>query len=131
MAFSDVFDRFRNGATSYVAAASGTWAMATQAVTVNGGAITLDYALGQQVIVSLTEDVTSVQVVNLPLNGAVMELLLTQDATGGHVVNWPAGWLSAGGFRPILPPTPGSISRVIIATGSGRTFLDFAGLDYK
>lgn len=112
-------------------AVSGSFAMAAQAVAIVAGQITLDYALGQQVEILLDQDVTGITLTGMPAAGAIMELILTQDATGGRAVTWPTGWLAAGGFRPELPPYPGSVSRILISTAAGRVFLDFSGLDYR
>lgn len=126
--FADAFAKLTPPA---VAGVSGSFAMAGQTVQVSAGALTAAYAAGQQVFATLTENVTSVALTGMPASGAIMELVLTQDATGGRTVAWPVSWLAAGGFRPDVSPQPGSISRVLVSTGDGRVFVDFAGLNYR
>lgn len=110
---------------------SGTFAMVAQSVVIVAGNLVLDYSLGQQVEVTLDQNVAGITLTGMPASGAIMELILMQDATGGRTVTWPAGWLAAGGFRPELPPYPGSVSRILISTAGGRVFVDFSGLDYR
>jgi len=39
-------------------------------------------------------------------------IAITQDLTGGRTVTWAAGWVSAGGVRPVLSTAPSAVDYI-------------------
>lgn len=62
----------------------------------------------------------------------MLELVLTQDSTGGWVVNWGSTIRWEGGTAPTLSTTPGAIDRLVfMSVDNGVTwFGDVVGLGY-
>lgn len=67
------------------------------------GTLTLNYEAGPHFDTTLTENVTTVDIVNVPASGcyAEIQILLTQDATA-RTVTWPASFKWPGGSAPDL-----------------------------
>lgn len=62
---------------------------------------------------------------------ATLELILTQDGTGGRTVTWPGSVKWSGG-APTLSTAAAAVDRVVLASYNGGTtwFGDLIGLNY-
>jgi hypothetical protein len=61
-----------------------------------------------------------------------LELVLTQDATGGRLVTWPSSVRWPGGDAPTLSTAAGAVDRLVFVTYNGGTtwYGDVIGLGY-
>lgn len=80
-----------------------------------GGVLTLDLALGKNFVVSLTENVTDIQITNLPAAGIVAELDIdfVQDAVGGRTVVLPASFKALGGSDIAVLATANAVTVLV------------------
>lgn len=103
------------------------------APTSSAGALTLDLQNGNVFEVTLTENITTLTLSNPPASGkgGAFSLILTQDATGGRTVTWPASVKWAGGTAPTLSTTASAIDVLtFMTTDGGTTWYGFsAGLN--
>jgi len=83
----------------------------------------LDLENGNVFAVTLTEDVTTLNLSNPPASGKAgsITIILAQDATGGWAFTWPASVKWAGGTAPTLTTTAGSIDIITLLTVDGGT----------
>lgn len=66
-----------------------------------------------------------------PAAGKSLSLALTQDATGGRLVTWPASVRWAGGTAPTLTPGANKTDRITFLCDDGATWAGFvAGLNF-
>lgn len=97
----------------------------------SAGALGLDLSTGNNFDVTLTED-TTISITNPPAAGKFgsLSLVLTQDATGGWAVTWPASVKWAGGAAPALSTAAGAIDVLTFITkDAGASWYGFpAGL---
>lgn len=78
----------------------------------SGAAPSVDWTAGNVQTLTLNAATVTPTFVN-PLGGCDLKLLLTQDATGGRDVVWPAAVTWIGNGPPSLLATPGAISEVL------------------
>lgn len=92
--------------------------------TISSGVLTLDFHLGQYAKVTLTENVTSVVILNPPEAGFVgtMTVELTQDATGSRT--FAGTYLTASGAGLDFSAAANSMSLIaFMTTDNGATYL--------
>lgn len=86
----------------------------------SSGTLTLDMDNGNIFNVTLTENVTTLTISNVPPTGGVnIVLVLTQDATGSRTVTWPASVKWAGGTQPTLTTTANAIDIITMFSVDG------------
>lgn len=97
------------------------------------GATTIDCALGNLWKLTLTGNVTSLTLTNVPVGGFSLYLHLVQDATGGRAFAWPGPWNWAGGIEPQLVTTANAVNIVTVQTLDGGVRWDafFSSRDSK
>jgi hypothetical protein len=112
------------------------WAAGTQvhAVGNSGTALTVDAASTSGYIktITLTGNCTFTFTGATSGQVATLELVLTQDGTGGRTVTWPASVDWGNGTAPTLTTTAGSVSRLVFTSYNGGTiwFGDLIGTGY-
>jgi len=108
---------------------------ATASPTISGGTLTLDLAQGNVFNVAQDADITTLAFSNVPASGRLVSvtLILTQDATGGWTIAWPAAVKWDGGVAPTLVTTAASTALLsLLSFDGGTTWLGFlAGSDLK
>lgn len=97
------------------------------------GTVELDLAKGTTFVVDLTENLTTMDVIEpraTDEQSFEFLLLLKQDGTGGRTVSFPAGWVWPGGSVPTVTATANAedlfkvtvIDRTFYATTRGQDF---------
>lgn len=124
-----VVDR-ASGRVSLKQGFSGGQAFVRQWPTSAGGAVAVDYRAGQHVELVLSENVSSVIVSNWPATGGQILLVVKQDGTGAHSFAWPAGWLAAGGSKPVMTSAAHGMDRYLISHDGSTTVIDTLGQAY-
>lgn len=101
----------------------------------SAGTLTLDLETGNVFEVTLTEDVTTLNLNNPPASGSAgsIFLIIAQDATGGWSITWPGSVQWPGGTAPTLTGTASSVDIVSLVTrDGGTTWYGFeGGLDFS
>ena len=101
----------------------------------SAGTLTLDIENGNIFEVTLTENVTTLNINNPPASGKAgsFTLILKQDGTGGYTVTWPAAVKWAGGTAPTLSSGPNDIDIItFLTTDAGTAWYGMtAGLDFS
>lgn len=101
------------------------------------GKLTIDASDGGIFYFTVQENITNVEILNVPQSGELkIQLQLTQDPVGGHTVTWSINGVTAkaaGGLLPTLTPAADAVDEYILKTGdAGSTwFLFTAGQDIK
>lgn len=99
----------------------------------SGTALTLDAASssGWVKTITLTGNCTFTLTGATAGQVAVLELVLTQDATGSRIVTWPAA-VKWSGSAPVLSAAANAVDRVLLASYNGGTtwFADLVGKAY-
>jgi hypothetical protein len=100
-----------------------------------GGVLTIDVMAAATLSFTLTQNVTSVLVVNRPPAGRAIrtELVVTQDGVGGRtIIGWPAGTKSPGGINPGigLSASPNAEDVLILETGATKTKITLVAQNY-
>ena len=99
---------------------------------IDSGTLTLDFHQGQYAKVSLTENVTGVNILNAPAPGTLanMSVEITQDATGGRT--FAGTFLTDSGAGLGVSTTANAKSLVVLlTTDGGSSYLGmFAGKDF-
>src|SRR5690606_14414326 len=91
------------------------YGVAAQSLTSSAGVLTIDYTKGQDVYVTLTENITSIVVNNWPANSTgLLTITFIQDATGGRTVAWPASWLWPFGLDPTVQAEAGADTEIAL-----------------
>jgi hypothetical protein len=95
----------------------------------SGGALTLDLANGNHFKVTLTENVTSITISNLPTAQTGSRLVaiilyLKQNGTGGWTVTFPASFKFSGSVTPTVTSTASRTDKLIATTLDGGTTYD-------
>jgi hypothetical protein len=98
----------------------------------SGTALTLNRANGGAQTVTLTGTCTITLAGATAGQVSTLDLVLTQDATGGRSVVWPATVKWAGGAAPTLSTAVGAVDRIVLTTYDGglRWFGDVRGKAY-
>jgi len=95
---------------------------------------TIDCSVGNAYVVTMTANITSISFSNVPAAGSVFTLtmFLTQDATGGRTVTWPASVKWQGGATPTLTATGSKMDIIQLVTHDGGTnwYGSVVGLNY-
>ncbi|AWJ93855.1 hypothetical protein Sp245p_28975 (plasmid) [Azospirillum baldaniorum] len=84
-----------------------SYAVATDTPTIIAGTVSLNLDNANAFQVSLTANVTSISLQNVPASGRLVEIAVqfTQDATGGRTVAWPTSFKWQGGMAPTVSST--------------------------
>lgn len=94
----------------------------------SAGTLTIDLTAGNVAEVTLTENVTTLNLNNPPATGKAgsLTMILKQDATGSRTVTWPASVKWAGGTAPTLSTAASSIDVLTFVTiDAGTTWYAF------
>lgn len=86
--------------------------------------VAIDYELGSYVELSMTSDITTFSITNVPASArfATLRLKIQQDGTGGRGVTWPVSYNWPGGNAPdISAGTANQIDFVDLWTDDGGT----------
>lgn len=78
--------------------------------------IDLEDAKSNNLHLTLTSNVSSFSLTN-PVDGAVYNIRLIQDATGGHTFALPAEWKFSDGIKPTLATTPNAVNFISLEWG--------------
>lgn len=96
----------------------------------SGGTLTVDLALGNSFVTTLTENVTTLTISSVPsTNYITFELRVIQDGAGGaYTMTQPASVLSPGGTAPTITTSNDAIDRLTYVSIDGGTtwLLDFS-----
>lgn len=87
------------------------------------GTLTLDFVNGPAFEVTLTEDVTTLNLNNPPASGTMgsITLIVIQDGTGGWAITWPGSVIWPASVTPTLTSDPGAIDIFVLLTTDGGT----------
>ncbi len=98
----------------------GSFCIENQIRTSVGGVLNLDYTAGMGVTLQLTEDITTINFLNIPtaLDVCQFEFDIRQDAPTDRSINWPATIIWPGAQEPIIT-TPGSVHQIHLRTTNG------------
>jgi hypothetical protein len=92
-------------------------------VSSSAGVLTLDLSSGDFFKTTLTENITSIVLTNVPAAGT-FSLRITQDAASARTVTFPATFLKQGGGDFTVSTTLGARDRIIFTTDDGGTSFD-------
>lgn len=97
--------------------------------TISSGTLTLDLSTGRFFNVSLNANVTTLAFSNVPSSvAAIIDLKLTQDATGGRTFTWPSAVKWPNGYVPTVTSTANSVDIfTLLTTDGGTTWQGFIG----
>lgn len=104
----------------------------TQDVTGNGS-LSINFASGRSVNLSLTGNVTSFAITNVPETGFECSVVLNISNTGAYGISaWPSGSKAPGGVAPTIASGAGKLTTIILRTKDGGTnwYVDSPGNDY-
>lgn len=90
------------------------------------GVLTLDASLGDYFVVTLTENITSIVMTNVPA-ACTLSLRIMQNATTARTVVFPASFLKRGGGDFVVPTTLSARHRMVMTTDNsgGSWDVDF------
>ena len=95
----------------------------------SAGTLTLDLSTGTNFAVTLTANVTTITISNVPSTGQYVPIVVefSQDATGGRTVTgWPSGTKWPGGAAPTITATANAVDVISGYTRDGGTTYRFA-----
>lgn len=94
--------------------------------------LSIDARAGLAVNLTLSVAITTLTFANvLTTKQTVLTFYLTQDATGGRTVIWPAGVKFPGGGAPALTTSAGATDIIVLRTPDGVTFYgEVIGMNY-
>jgi hypothetical protein len=115
------------GATTPAAARFTSAATPPNAIGNSGAAFTVDASRSNVHAVTMTA--ASTMTLSNMVSGQTINVQITQDATGGRVITWPAGLLWLGGVTPALSAAAAAIDMLVI-TCVGTNFLAALGKGY-
>jgi hypothetical protein len=89
----------------------------------------IDCSLGNVTTVTMSASITSLTFSNIPASGRAytITLILTQDATGGRSITWPASVKWAGGVAPSLSAASKTDIVSLLTKDGGTTWFGFIG----
>ena len=93
------------------------------AVASASGVLTLDLSLGDYFKTTLTENISSIVLTNVPAAGT-FSLAITQHASAAKTVAFPSTWKKAGGGSFAASTAVGARDRIIFTTDNGGTSFD-------
>lgn len=91
---------------------------------VSGGTVTLDMSISNSFATTLTANVTTVSIINIPISGVYAQFVwrITQDGAGGaYTVTQPAGVTVPGGGGITISTGNNAVDRLIYTTVDGGT----------
>jgi hypothetical protein len=95
------------------------WAAPIQRLVADAADLTINYALGKHVVVSLEANVSSFSVVGWPAADRLARLTLEITNAGGFSIAWPA-WIEwAYGVVPVVSPGAGAFDMIALTTVDG------------
>lgn len=101
---------------------------------ISAGVLTLDLSTANVFKVTHNANITTLTISNPPSSGisCCFVLNLTQDATGGRTITFPAACVKSGGTALSLSTTANKRNKIIFDTDNGGTTYDIAlaGKDY-
>lgn len=103
-------------------------------VTANTGtAYSIDPAAGSAFNLTLTGNVTFALIAPAAACSVSVRVKLTQDATGGRTVTWPASVKWGNGLVPVTSTAAGKVDRYVFETSDGGVtwYGDLLGVDYR
>lgn len=108
--------------------------VAVHAVGNSGAALTLDASVNSGAVktVTLTANCTLTLTGAVSGQATVLELVLTQDATGSRTVTWPASVKWGSAVVPSLSTAAAAVDRVVLTSYNGGTtwYGDLVGRNY-
>jgi hypothetical protein len=91
-------------------------------LSISAGSLALDLALFNNFKVSLTSNVTTINVSNwVTAKATSVVLRLTQDGTGSRTVTFPAGWKWSGNVAPTMTATANKSDVIVLWSDDGGT----------
>lgn len=78
-----------------------------------GGTLTMDMTESNVFTTTMTEAVNTLTLSNAA-QGQTVNIILTQDASGGRVMTWPASFKWAGGTAAVLSTNPNAVDVLVI-----------------
>jgi hypothetical protein len=116
---------------SHLAAVSigGSAAATPVVVTFSATAMTVNCVLSNVFTTTFTTNVTVAPTLSNPTDGQTINWFITQDATGGRTIVWPASFKWAGGatFAGVLSTSPNAVD-LVVATYRSATGFWYASL---
>lgn len=93
--------------------------MSTPAI--SSGVLTLNLELGNVFVVTLTENVTTLNFANVPPSDFAtnITLVLTQDATGSRTFVWPSSIKWENGYVPVISSAANKVDEYSLRTTNG------------
>jgi hypothetical protein len=97
------------------------------------GALMIDYSLGRSVSLTLTGNITSVSVSNLPVVNFEAQVVLNITNSGAFGITWGSSFYAPGGSPPVIAQGAGALTTIVLRTLNGGTsyFLDAPGSGYS
>lgn len=103
-------------------------------LTAAAGVLTVDLTSGTVFTHTLSANITSISVINLPSpmtnKAQTFSLRFVQNATGGYTVTWPASflWSNGGADKPVVTPQANAVDIFSFTTyDGGATWSSFVG----
>lgn len=98
------------------------------AVSSSAGVLTLDCSAGQNFTVTLTENITSIVLTNLAGAGFAteIEVVFTQNGTGGYTVALPAAFKALGGSDLVVAAAANAVTVLSAKTVDNGTAWSYA-----
>ena len=97
------------------------------AISSSAGMVLLDCDLGNVFTLSLTENIITLNITNIPASGKAIGITLILEADGTQrAIAWPASFLWSGGTAPTITATNAKKDAIVFMTyDAGTTFLAF------
>lgn len=97
------------------------------AVSSSAGMVLLDCDLGNVFTLSLTENIITLNITNIPASGKAIGITLILEADGTQrTIAWPASFLWSGGTAPTITATNAKKDAIVFMTyDNGSSFLAF------
>ena len=97
------------------------------AISSSAGMVLLDCDLGNVFTLSLTENIITLNITNIPASGKAIGITLILEADGTQrTIAWPASFLWSGGNAPTITATNAKKDAIVFMTyDNGTTFLAF------
>lgn len=116
----DTFQFILSGGLSGSLALSGNARTTPVAVTFNATTMTVDCSLSNVFTTTFTANVTTAPTISNPGDGQTINWFITQDATGGRTITWPASFKFAAG-SPLTLSTGANAIDMLVATYRAST----------
>lgn len=91
-------------------------------VTFSATAMVVNCLLSNVFATTFTANVTAAPTITNPINGQTVNWFITQDATGGRTIIWPAGLKWPGGIIPALSTAANAVDLLVITYRSTTGF---------